>query len=164
MTTPAPTPPATVLKHGPCPVCGTYSLNPQAQSSALLGVCDVLVIRALETVGKRIVRVDRSRYQRLGGKPWHLAHTIWQPEASMIDKALLGAWDVVPPLLDVHGCCGITSAQVAGLLDQYCRDLLITQTGHDVTELRYRFEAFLGLVVPPHPTERDHAPGVQACP
>ena len=146
------------LKHGPCPVCGTYSINPGAQSSALLGVCDVLVIRALETVGKRIVRVDRSRYQRLGGRPWHLAHTVWPPNGDMIDKALHDAWNVVPPLLNVHGCCGITAQQVTDVLDAYCRDLLITQTGHDVNELRYRFEAFLGIRVPSPTTEQAACP------
>lgn len=140
--------PSAVTHNAPCPVCGTYSINPGAQSSALLGVCDVLVIRALETVGKRIVRVDRSRFNRKGTTPWHLCHTLWLPPGVMIDKALEGAWDVIPPLLDVHGCCGITSPQVTQVLDTYVRDLLITGTGHSITDLRYRLEAFLGITVP----------------
>lgn len=144
---------ATPLKLATCPMCGAKSLPVSYQTSALLAVCDVLVIRALEAVGKRIVRVDRSRFARLGTKPWHLAHTLWQPDKAMTDKALAGAWDVVPAMLDEHGCCGITSHQVTAMLDSYVRDLLITGTGHATTELRYRFEAFLGLSLAPHPRE-----------
>ena len=154
MTTATPVPAPPTLKHGPCPVCGAYSINPASQASALLAVCDVLVVRALEGVGKRIVRVDRSRYNRLGGRPFHLAHTLWQPDHAMLTKGLANAWDVVPALLNDHGCCGITSQQVTDMLGKYAEDLLITGTGHSVTELRYRFEAFLGLAVPPHHSER----------
>jgi hypothetical protein len=102
-------------------------------------------VRALEAVGKRIVRVERSRYSRLGTKPWHFAHTIWKPDVGMVDKGLSGSWDVIPAMLDNHGCCGVTSRQVQQMIDSYVRDLLITGTMHDLSELRYRFEAFLGI-------------------
>lgn len=142
----------TAMHHAPsstgvCPVCGSLNLPIRSQSSALVAVCDLLVVKTLETVGKRIVRVDRSRYARLGDKPWFLAHTLWQPDGSMIDKALAGAWDVVPAMLTEHGCCNVTAKQVVDMLDSYVRDLLITGTGHDVTELKYRFEAILGIPV-----------------
>lgn len=132
----------------PCPVCGAYSGATLAQPSALLAVCDVLVVRALESVGKRIVRVDRSRFSRMNGKPWHLAHTIWQPDESMMNKALHGAWDVVPAMLDSHGCCGVTSRQVTAMMDSYVRDLLITGTTHNLSDLRYRFENRLHVTLP----------------
>lgn len=131
----------------PCPVCGAYSISPESQSSALLAVCDVLVIRALETVGRRIVRLERSRYGRMEGRPFHLAHTLWQPNDDMTEKGLAGAWDVVPALLGEHGCCNITTQQVINMLDSYVKDLLVTGTGHALAELRYRFEAFLGISV-----------------
>lgn len=130
-----------------CPVCGSYTGATLAQPPALLAVCDVLVVRALEAVGKRVVRVERSRFARMGNRPWHLAHTVWQPDDTMVDKALAGAWDVVPAMLDSHGCCGVTSRSVTQMLDKYVRDLCITGTGHALTELRYRFEAYLGISV-----------------
>lgn len=135
-----------------CPCCGAASLRPIQSASALLAVCDVLVVRALEAMGKRIVRVDRSRYRRLGEKPWHLAHTVWRPDQAMVSKGLAGAWDVVPAMLDTHGCCGVTSHEVTEMLDLYVRDLLDTGTGHDVAELRYRFR-YLGIDMLPHYTE-----------
>lgn len=128
-----------------CPVCGAYSGTTLAQPPALLAVADVLVVRALEAVGKRIIRAERARYNLKGNKPWHVAHTIWKPDTSMMSKALEGAWDVVPALLDSHGCCGVTSVQVTKMLDAYVRDLLITGTPHVLSELRYRFESYLGI-------------------
>lgn len=142
-----------------CPVCGAYSGSALAQPPALLAVCDVLVVRALEAVGKRVVRVDRSRFSRMNGRPWHLAHTLWQPDESMTNKALAGAWDVVPAMLDSHGCCGVTSRQVTAMLDAYVRDLLITGTGHSLTDLRYRFEAFLGITLAESEPYHPEAPG-----
>ncbi len=132
----------------PCPVCGAYSGTTLAQPPALLAVCDVLMVRALETVGKRIVRADRSRFNRLGNRPWHEAHTMWQPDEHMVDKSLQGAWDVVPAMLDAHGCCGVTTRQVVDMLDRYVRDLLVTGRRHNLDDLRYRFEAYLGVGIP----------------
>lgn len=128
-----------------CPCCGAYGGTTLAQAPTLLAVCDVLVVRALEAVGKRIVRVERSRYNRLGTKPWHLAHTIWRPDGGMIDKGLAGSWDVIPAMLDSHGCCGVTSLQVKDMIDSYVRDLLVTGTPHRLGELHYRFESYLGV-------------------
>ena len=139
-----------------CPCCGAASLRPIQSASALLAVCDVLVTAALESMGKRIVRVDRSRYKRLGELPWHLAHTLWRPDARMAQKGLANAWDVVPAMLDTHGCCGVTSHQVIEMLNSYVLDLLDTGTGHDVAELRYRFR-YLGIDMLPHHTEVPHA-------
>lgn len=135
----------------PCPVCGAYTGQTLATASPLLAVCDVLVIRALEVAGKRIVRAERSRFRVLGTRPWHLAHTLWRPTLDHVTKSLQNAWDVVPVLLDSYGCCGLTAVQVTRCLDQYASDLLITGTAHDVNELRYRFSTVLGIEVPaPH--------------
>lgn len=128
-----------------CPACGAYSGSTLSQAPALLAVCDVLVVRALEAIGRRIVRVERSRFNRMGNRPWHFAHTLWKPDLSMVDHVLAVSWDVIPAMLDNHGCCGVTSRQVQVMMDSYVRDLLLTGTPHRLPELRYRFESFLGI-------------------
>ena len=130
-----------------CPVCGAYSLAPEASTSALLAVCDVLTIKSLETIGKWIVRAERSRFRVLGTRPWYVAHTLWQPEDAIVSKALRGAWDVVPAMVDEHGCCDVTSRQIVAMLDSYVHDLVVTGTAHTIGELQYRMETRLGLPV-----------------
>lgn len=146
--------PQVVLAHvepvAACPVCGSYSGTVLQTASPLLAVCDVLVIRALEVAGKRIVRTERSRFRVLGTRPWHVAHTIWRPTPEQVTKSLQNAWDVVPAMLDAHGCCGVTSRQVTAMLDRYASDLLITGTAHNLVDLRYRFESVLGITIPEH--------------
>ena len=138
--------PTTDQTAAPCPCCGSYAGATLAtQSSALLAVCDVLVVRALEVMGKRIVRDERNRFSVLAGRPWHIAHTIWAPEPAMIRKALQGAWVVVPAMLDAHGCCGVTAQAVTRMLDRYVADLLLTQTEQSLAELVYRFGSELGI-------------------
>lgn len=147
-----------------CPLCGAYGGATLAQAPALLAVCDVLVVRALESVGRRIVRAgDRStrgsRFRQMGNRPWHEAHTLWRPTPEMVDKGLFGSWDVIPAMLDNHGCCGITSRQVTDMVDAYVRDLLITSKGHNMGDLRYRFETFLGIpLMEPEAYEAPAAP------
>lgn len=131
--------------------------------STLLAVCDSLVLKALEQMGKWIVRTERSRYRGLeeyakecglGTRPWYLAHTLWQPDDTNVSKCLRDAWQVVPRLLANHGTCEVTPRQVTDVLDSYVHDLLITGTAHDLTELAKRFESQLGLPV----YIRDRAP------
>lgn len=130
-----------------CPVCGAYSGETLAGAPALLAVCDVLVVRALELVGKQIVRAERSRHRILGTRPWHVAHTIWRPEGIMVERGLRGSWDVIPAMLDHHGCCGITSRQVQEMLDSYIQDLLAAGAAHNLTDLRYRMQGILGVAL-----------------
>lgn len=130
-----------------CPVCGAYSLTQEGQSSALLAVCDVLVLKALEKIGQRIIRADRSRFLRLADTPLHGAHTIWPSDDDTADKVLRGAWDVVPALLDGHGFGGPSSAEITGMLDAYVHDLVITGHRHTMAELAYRFTECLGIPV-----------------
>lgn len=134
---------------GPCPVCGGVTLAPATQRSTLLAVCDVLVLKALERVGSHLVRSNRGegRFRVLGDRPKYLAHTLWPAPDEVVEKSLRGAWDVVPALLDVHGCCDITAMQVTAMLDEYVHDLVITGTPHGTPELQYRFETRLGLPV-----------------
>lgn len=137
----------------PCPCCGAYSLAPDSETTILVAVCDVLVVKALERVGAFLIRGSRSRYDAAKGIPLHLVHTHWKAPDVLTERALRGAWDVVPALLDSHGCCDVPSAQVIEVLDSYVHDLVITGTEHSVTGpdgLEYRFEACLGLSLPEH--------------
>lgn len=119
-------------------------------AAVLLAVCDVLAVKALETMGKWIVRTDRARFNVLADKglPLHKAHLLWQPVDEVVSRATRGAWDVVPAMLSVHGCCGVKAEEVTSMLDRYVHDLVITGTPHSTGELRYRFGADLDLHVP----------------
>lgn len=123
-----------------CECCGSPTV---AESDPLVAACDMLVLRALELIGKRIVRLDRSRFARIGTRPFHEAHLMWQPDDKAIDQALADAWGSVELVLSEHGCCGITVDQLTLILDRYVRDLCVTMQGHSTTELRYR----LGIYV-----------------
>lgn len=130
-----------------CPCCGATSFVPEPPDAPLLAVCDVLVVKALEQMGKWIVRAERSRFRAMGTRPWSAAHTLWPPTEDVVDKALRGAWDVVPAMTDRHGCCGATSVKVTAMLDEYVRDLVITGSEHTQADLAYRMESRLGLEV-----------------
>jgi len=132
-----------------CPECGRS--DDDDLTASLFAVCDVLVVKAMETLGKWVVRVGgRQRFHELAGPPLtplHLAHTLWAPSEAEVNKALRGAWDVVPAMLDNHGCCGVTSGQVTATLDSYVHDLAITGTAHSLSLLSYRFESRLDICV-----------------
>lgn len=110
-------------------------------ATALVAVVDVLVVKALEAVGKRIVRADRARFHALKGRPFHEAHVLWPTDIVTVSKATKGAWDVVPALLDNHGCPGVESGRVVTLLDAYVSQVATHGVPHRlgrlVTTLRY---------------------------
>ncbi|HLR43872.1 MAG TPA: hypothetical protein VK065_01645 [Brevibacterium sp.] len=106
----------------------------------LVAVADTLVIKALEMMGKRLVRVERSRYRIIGDAPFHLAHTIWQVDDIEVSRSLRGAWDIVPLLIERHcEACGFRAETVIRVLDDYVHDLVITGTPHSTEELEQRF-------------------------
>lgn len=129
----------------PCPVCGAFNQTTLSQSSSLLAVCDVLVVSALKTFGKRIVRAKRDRFTALGNRPFYEAHCIWKQSKEHVEHGLDGAWDVIPALLSQHGCCGVTVKEVTTTLDEYVTDLLTTGTAHQTQFLKYRLESRLGI-------------------
>lgn len=110
-------------------------------ATALVAVVDVLVVKALEAVGKRIVRADRARFNALKGRPFHEAHVLWPTDIITVSKATKGAWDVVPALLDNHGCPGVESGRVVTVLDAYVSQVATHGAPHRldrlVTALRY---------------------------
>lgn len=113
-------------------------------ATALVAVVDVLVVKALESVGKRIVRADRARFNALKGRPFHEAHVLWPTDIITVSKATKGAWDVVPALLDNHGCPGVESGRVVTLLDAY-----VTQVAtHGVPHRLDRLVSALRYVLP----------------
>lgn len=132
----------------PCPCCGAYSLAPDVSRTVLLAVCDALVIKALDKMGNFIVRAKRGRHAVIGEEPKYLAHTYWQPSDEIVSKALRDAWDVVPAVVDQHSCCGVTSGEIARVLDDYVHDLAITGTPHTFAELVRRFEVRLNFTLP----------------
>lgn len=138
-----------IVIPGRCPCCGGYSLTPPEGAAILLAVCDVLVIKALESLGRYIVRVERSRWAALGDRPRYIAHTLWPPYDEMVDKALRGAWDVVPALIDVYAPRGgpraLDPAEVGTVLDSYVHDLAITGREHSVDLLTERLSVQLHL-------------------
>ena len=120
----------------------TAELNTPVDDRSLIAACDVLVLRALELIGKRVVRVERSRYARLAGMPFYVAHTLWQPDAQQLDKALESAWDLVPHVVRTHGRPEVSPLEIRLVLDRYVRDLVTSVRGHDVVELAYRLRAY----------------------
>lgn len=104
-------------------------------ATALVAVVDVLVVKALEAVGKRIVRQDRARFNQLKGRPFHEAHVLWPTDIITVGKATKGAWDVVPALLDNHGCPGVDSGRVVTLLDSYVSQLATHGAPHTLDRL-----------------------------
>lgn len=120
----------------------TADLPAPVDDRSLIAACDVLVLRALELIGKRIVRVDRSRYQRLGSRAFHEAYLEWQPDASQLDKALESAWDLVPHVVAEHARPDVSATEIRLLLDRYVRDVVRSRRGHDLKELAYRLGVY----------------------
>ena len=104
-------------------------------ATALVAVVDVLVVKALEAVGKRVVRADRARFNALKGRPFHEAHVLWPTDIVTVSKATKGAWDVVPALLDNHGCPGVESGRVVTLLDAYVSQVATHGVPHRLDRL-----------------------------
>jgi hypothetical protein len=96
-----------------------------------VAACDALVLKALESVGKRLVRSDRARHRALGARPFHEAHCLWPAPTSLVDKALRSAWDVVPSLCShAHDIPNLTS-----ILDMYVKVVVDSQKPHDCNDL-----------------------------
>lgn len=127
-----------------CPWCGGDA--PVALVyDPLVAASDVLIMRALELIGKRLVTRHRRGAWESKRLPWYHAHLFWQADADSVNSALSDAWVSIPAVLSEHGCCGITEEELTTILDRYVRDLVLRQVGHDVKELRYRLSAYLGV-------------------
>lgn len=127
-----PTPPRNIVRN---PDVRLTAHGRDVDATALVAVVDVLVVKALEAVGKRIVRQDRARFNALKGRPFHEAHVLWPTDIITVGKATKGAWDVVPALLDNHGCPGVDSGRVVTLLDAYVSQLATHGAPHTLARL-----------------------------
>lgn len=135
-----------------CPHCGgelspALHGSPDLTISTLLAVCDVLVVKALEKMGNYIIRAERSRYNAIGDQPYYLAHTLWPASDEIVTKALRGAWDVVPLLLETHGPEQFDVAATVAILDGYVHDLVVSGSPHSLNILAFRVRSGLGLPV-----------------
>jgi len=135
-----------------CPECRTILTpsqygSPDHTINTLLAVCDVLVVKALEKMGNYIVRAERRRYNDIGDQPFYLAHTFWPASDEIVTKALRGAWDVVPLVLDTHGPYEFDASTAVAVLDQYVHDLVVSGSPHALNSLAYRLREGLGLPV-----------------
>lgn len=102
----------------------------------LVAACDALVLKALEAVGKRLVRADRSRYRVLGARPFHEAHMLWAASPSELDKVLRTAWDTLPYVAAVATAGhGLSIARQSHVLDAYVRTVVGQQRLHDAADL-----------------------------
>lgn len=128
----SPTPPRNIVRN---PDVRLTAHGRDVDATALVAVVDVLVVKALEAVGKRIVRQDRARFNQLKGRPFHEAHVLWPTDIVTVGKATKGAWDVVPALLDNHGCPGVDSGRVVTLLDAYVSQLATHGAPHTLARL-----------------------------
>jgi hypothetical protein len=82
-----------------------------------------------------------------------MAHTVWRADANLIDKALSGAWDVLPAMLGNHRteALGLSPEQVTKTLDEYVRALIQYRTAHDLRSLRAWLVSRLNLTFPGDP-------------
>jgi len=108
-------------------------------ADALLFASDILVVKALESVGKRLVSADRSRYsqRREEGIPFHLAHTRWTAQPG-VEKTLDGAWDSSRGVFLSHGVDEKTVDRLIPVLDAYTRELIRFRLPHETENLARR--------------------------
>lgn len=117
----------------------------QHGGDTLLAIADVLVFKALETLGKRLVKRDRSRFRYLGYRPMYEAHTIWDADERDLKRSLSSSWDILPILLRNHeGCCRVEADDISDVLDDYVIDLCKSKTPHSIESLSFALFSTLG--------------------
>lgn len=104
----------------------------------LIFAMDAYVVKVLEHVGNRIVRKDRARpVQRC--VPVFRAHTQWPMGSDEeIAPLLRDSWRALGEMALPWECYGLSAEEVAGILDRYVADLLLTGSQHSIEDLAYR--------------------------
>ncbi|GIE28966.1 hypothetical protein Ait01nite_020110 [Actinoplanes italicus] len=115
--------------RGPPEAAVTAASEP-ARTEALIAACEALVLRALETAGKR--HLGRARYQHSALEPWEL-HTVRPAAKSQLGKLLTGAFATVPHVAER---LGVDAQHLTMVLTAYVGGLLIAGARHDVDQLR----------------------------
>lgn len=103
------------------------------------------MLKMLEALGRKIVREERGRFQILGDRPWHVAHTIWPPSRILLTRTLERAWEIVPVLLRHHGDLGVSDEDISQLLSEYACHLVKDRREHDIEHLANWFSKKLNL-------------------
>ena len=106
----------------------------------LLAACDALVTCQLETLGKRIMSADRSRYsaRRDTGVATYEVHTLWTMSAQAVDKSLAGLWVTASAVLSRLGLTEAGVERVVASLDTYVRELVQFRLPHELENLARR--------------------------
>lgn len=129
-----------------CPLCGATEIAPvPAELSTLLSVSDVLVLNALENLGRRIVREHRGRFSELRDRPFHIAHTVWKPTPILMARIIDKAWDIIPALLSLRGRNASEVQKIKKLLTEYILELSANQEPHTLDKLALKFSKEFGL-------------------
>lgn len=118
--------------------------HPVDPEDILLPVCDVLVLEALRTVGRFIVRYDRPRPKLWRGRPLWEAHTnpAWPVDDAVVTRALRNAWDIIPVMLGRwEDLACLDDEELLNTLDGYVRDLVVTHEPHSIELLRQRIDS-----------------------
>jgi hypothetical protein len=99
-------------------------------ADSFMAACEALVLRALETAGKRLIGRDRYKHQDL--RPWEY-HTVRPQPRSKVARLLEGAWHTVPAVAD-H--LGVDAQNLTDVLSGYVGGLLVTGALHEPDRLR----------------------------
>lgn len=107
----------------------TAAVEP-AGPEPLIAACEALVLRALETAGKR--HLGRTRYQHPDLEAWEL-HTVRPAGKAQVGRLLTGAFATAP---HVAARLGVDAQHLTMVLTAYVGALLATGARHDVDQLR----------------------------
>jgi hypothetical protein len=102
---------------------------PCVLDDGFLAACEALVLRALETAGKRIL--GRSRYQHRDLAAWEY-HTVAPQPAGSVPRLLHGVFAAAPT---VAGRLGVDAEALSGALTRYVGERLVTGSHHDPADL-----------------------------
>ena len=109
-------------------------------SPCTLAVCDTLVIHALTTVGKRIVKNNSRSLFPADGNWWDM-HVIVSGTDQLVDKSLVDATHILTKLGAYLS--PDDPDHVAKVVESYVRDLVITGKRHTTERLEERLEAHI---------------------
>ncbi len=120
--------------------------------------CEMLILRALEVLGKRLVREagKKNRWQDRGDTGWYALHTIWPASAKDIDGALRNAWDMVDEVQARWGTRDRYDILLGQKLDTYTRRLVTDQRLPDLGEIRSLLTPARYVAAECHQTEEAH--------
>ena len=100
---------------------------------SIVAAMDAYMYKVLETMGKRITRVDRSRFTALGDRPFWTAHVHWPMTVEEASKALTGSWRSLDQIVPQYVSTDVE--EVRRLMHLYTLTLLINGLEHNLERL-----------------------------